>query len=210
MRVISGKYKRRILKTIDGRDVTRPTSDRVKENMFNLLSNVMDMDGAHVLDLFSGSGALGIEALSRGAQKVTFVEKNPDVIKVIQSNLDALHIPQDHYVIARSDVGVFLSASYLKAQGKMHLIFADPPYKSPWYEDAIQQIVASGCAAIPCFFVLEMPVEKSVSKKETPQEHHSWQLLLSRNYGKTRLEIWTNQNPQDPSESTAPVYQKSN
>jgi 16S rRNA (guanine(966)-N(2))-methyltransferase RsmD len=79
MRVISGLYKRRRLATTQGNEITRPTSDRVKENLFNTISS--KIQGAVVADLFAGSGALGIECLSRGAQKVFFVENHHDSLK---------------------------------------------------------------------------------------------------------------------------------
>lgn len=188
MRVIAGKYKRRILVAVDGKDITRPTSDRIKENMFNLISN--DIDDAVVLDLFAGSGSLGIEALSRGAKKVIFVEKNTQAVIAIQSNLDSLKIDRDQYTIVKSDVTSFLSGKYLKDKEKIDLIFADPPYKSDWYDKALLEVQQSALTADSCLFVLEMPIERNMQNMSKGETELSWSPILARDYGKTRLEIW--------------------
>lgn len=86
MRVIAGSARRLTLKTIEGMD-TRPTTDRIKETLFNMIQN--DIYGCTFLDLFSGSGAIGIEALSRGAKEAVFVEKNPKAADCIRDNLKA-------------------------------------------------------------------------------------------------------------------------
>lgn len=188
MRVIAGKYKRRILVAVDGKDITRPTSDRIKENMFNLVSN--QIEGAMVLDLFAGSGALGIEALSRGAKKVIFVEKNTQAVIAIQANLDSLKIDKDQYHIVKSDVSAFLSGRYLKDRERIDLIFADPPYKSEWYDNAILEVEKSELTADPCFFVLEMPVERNKQNMSNSETDSNWAQVVARDYGKTRVEIW--------------------
>lgn len=185
MRVIAGKYKRRALVTVPGQDTTRPTSDRIKENMFNLVSGYLD--NAVVLDLFSGSGALGIEALSRGAQQVIFVEKNPLAIKAIETNLAQLGIDKSQYHIVRSDVDAFLSAESTKGLPLAHVIFADPPYKNGWYSRALDQLSKASRLAEQVIFIVEMP--KEIELSQTAHQHH-WTLLQSRDYGRTRIEIW--------------------
>ena len=89
MRVIAGSARRLTLKTIEGMD-TRPTTDRIKETLFNMIQN--DIYGCTFLDLFSGSGAIGIEALSRGAKEAVFVEKNPKAADCIRDNLKAARL----------------------------------------------------------------------------------------------------------------------
>src|SRR5512144_1276829 len=89
MRVITGLYKGRILKTVKDLSV-RPATDRVKKTLFDMLTNRVVLEGASVLDLFAGSGSLGIEALSRGATHVTFVETNADALGFIERNLEEL------------------------------------------------------------------------------------------------------------------------
>lgn len=189
MRVIAGKYKRRTLVTVPGNDVTRPTSDRVKENMFNFVAS--ELDGATVLDLFAGSGALGIEALSRGAKKVIFVEKNFLALKAIQANLDSLGIGKEQYDIVKSDVSDFLVKAQLVSREKVEIIFADPPYKTSWYETSLLEIDKSSVASRNCIFVVEMPV--GVEVESSPILSH-WSQRVCRNYGKTRVEIWEKKN----------------
>ena len=96
MRVIAGKARRILLKTVEGLD-TRPTTDRIKETLFNILQ--LDLPGARVLDLFSGSGALGIEALSRGAAYGVFVENSPRALQCIRENLSATRLENQARVL---------------------------------------------------------------------------------------------------------------
>ena len=121
MRVIAGSRKGHRLVAPRGLD-TRPTSDRVRENVFNLVGPV---DGARVLDLFAGSGALGIEALSRGAASAVFVEHDPDAVQAIERNLDTLRLTGARVV--RGDV-VRIVAQEATAGAKYDLVLVDPPY----------------------------------------------------------------------------------
>lgn len=123
MRVIAGAYGGRRLTTPAGR-ATRPTSDRVREALFSILG---PLDGARVLDLFAGSGALGIEALSRGAAHATFVERAPAAIRAIRANLAALAIPDAQATVVGRDVGAFLHAAR-PACHEYDLVLLDPPY----------------------------------------------------------------------------------
>src|SRR3954464_14635813 len=122
MRVIAGSYGGRTLKAPAG-DATRPTSDRVREALFSILGE--RTHGARVLDLFAGSGALGIEALSRGARSVTFVDDAPTAIKAIAGNLQALSADAE---VRRSEALRFLRAA--SGRGAQYdLVFLDPPYR---------------------------------------------------------------------------------
>lgn len=122
MRIISGKYKGHNLVSFQA-DHIRPTTDRVKETMFNKL--MFDLEGARVLDLFSGTGNLGLEALSRQARECIFVEKNPKSIEIARKNIAKLKVPASEYRIVNMDV-----LAYLKSyQGEpFDVIFADPPF----------------------------------------------------------------------------------
>jgi 16S rRNA (guanine966-N2)-methyltransferase len=124
MRIIGGTYKSRVLAEFTGDDV-RPTSDRAKEALFNILSwNVM---GARVLDLFAGSGSLGLESLSRGAAEVTFNDAAKTSVAIIKKNLAALKLPVDGKKIRVSNLDFSLC---LQAQTTPYdIIFIDPPYK---------------------------------------------------------------------------------
>ena len=120
MRVIAGSRKGHKLAAPRGLD-TRPTSDRVRENVFNLVGPV---DGADVLDLFAGSGAMGLEALSRGAARAVFVERDPDAVRTIERNLDRLRLAG---AVLRRDAVTALAAE-AAAGRKYDLVLVDPPY----------------------------------------------------------------------------------
>ena len=122
MRVISGTHGGRTLKAPPGA-ATRPTSDRVREALFSILG--ARIDDARVLDLFAGSGALGIEALSRGAQSATFVDDATQAIRAVKANLEALGARAE---VHRHDALKFLSAAFTRG-AQYDLIFLDPPYR---------------------------------------------------------------------------------
>ena len=123
MRVVAGTARGRRLRSPEG-DRTRPTSDRVRESVFNALFSQGRIDDARVVDLFAGSGALGIEALSRGAAHVWFVESDRAAVAVIDDNLDTLGFRAEATVLA-SEVGRALAAGF---GGPVDLVLADPPY----------------------------------------------------------------------------------
>ena len=119
MRVISGKYKGKILEGFDI-DGTRPTMDRVKESLFGMIqNNIID---SVCLDLFAGSGSLGIEALSNGASKCYFIDNNKEVIKILNRNLDKI----ENSIIIKDNYDNFLN----NTNEKFDIIFLDPPYKT--------------------------------------------------------------------------------
>jgi 16S rRNA (guanine966-N2)-methyltransferase len=120
MRIIAGSHRGRTIQAPPGRD-TRPTSDRVRENVFNLVGPV---DGVTVLDVYAGSGALGLEALSRGAERAVFVENDADAIRAIERNLDTLSL---RGTILRRDAITALAAE-ATAGRKYDLVLVDPPY----------------------------------------------------------------------------------
>lgn len=138
MRVIGGKYKSRTLAEFAG-DAVRPTSDRAKEALFNILA--LKIYGARTLDLFSGSGALGIECLSRGAKEVVFNDYSKDSLAILKKNLNALKISVGEEVkILNSDYLVALES----ARGAFDLIFLDPPYRFDYGEKALRKIAEKG------------------------------------------------------------------
>lgn len=123
MRIVSGTFKGHPLRTPPG-DGTRPTSDRVRESLFASLESLDMLTGIEVLDLFAGSGALGLEALSRGAARATFVEKSPAVCRVIESNVRSLGVGDRALVRNRAA----LTAVQGLGDASVDLVFADPPY----------------------------------------------------------------------------------
>lgn len=137
MRVIAGKYKGRRLTSPIG-DAVRPTTDRIKETVFNVLQ--WEVEGAVCLDLFAGSGALGIECLSRGAKEVVFVDKSPQSVDLVKTNLKGI---EGNYRVLASD---FLSA-LRSFDTKFDLIFIDPPYLSNLGVIAVEYILDRGLLA---------------------------------------------------------------
>jgi 16S rRNA (guanine966-N2)-methyltransferase len=124
MRVIAGRLGGRRLKAPKG-TATRPTSDRVREALFSMLG---DVEGASVLDLFAGTGALGIEALSRGARRAAFVERDASVVRILSANLDDLEIPREAAEVRRMDALAALRSAQLSKE-TYDLVFIDPPYR---------------------------------------------------------------------------------
>lgn len=133
MRVIAGKYRGLTLAEFKGRDI-RPTADRVKESLFNILS--AQVSGARVLDLFCGSGNLGIEAISRGAEFAHFNDISKDSIAVLNKNLSRLK--DNNYSVTTLDYSVCLARA-----GKFDIIFIDPPYAADHGVNALK-IIAQG------------------------------------------------------------------
>lgn len=139
MRVIAGAAKGHNLQTIEGL-ATRPTTDRIKETLFNIIA--FDLPECSFLDLFSGSGAIGIEALSRGASETVFVEDAAECQKVITANLQHTKL-QDRARLMKTDV--FSALDKLAAEGrKFDIIFMDPPYESGLYEPVLEKIIQQG------------------------------------------------------------------
>ena len=146
MRVIAGRYKGRRLKTPSWEGV-RPTSDKVRETLFNILSP--RIDGAHVVDGYAGTGAVGIEALSRGAAHVTFIERDPRAVSLIQANLTTCGAEQQGYTIHRGDVAAVLRQ--LPAGATFDLVLLDPPYQDgvmPVLEAAADRLREDGLVVL--------------------------------------------------------------
>ncbi len=135
MRVISGKARGTKLSSIESLS-TRPTLDRVKESLFNIIQN--NLKGAVVLDLFAGSGQLGIEALSRGANKAYLCDINRDAVKMIKQNLEKTKL-KDKAVVINEDYKKALRT--LNTNEKFDIIFIDPPYKEDIAVDSIIEII---------------------------------------------------------------------
>lgn len=139
MRVIAGKAKGHKLKTIEGLE-TRPTTDRIKETLFNMIA--FDLPQCHFLDLFSGSGAIGIEALSRGAKECVFVEKSKMACDIITENLRHTKLQQNAVLLQKD---VFEALYLLKQQKKeFDIIFLDPPYHMGIAKPVCDKIVEYG------------------------------------------------------------------
>lgn len=132
MRIISGSLKGRTVKFPKSK-LVRPTTDKVKESLFNILNNQIDFDGITACDLYAGSGSLGLETISRGAGKVHFVEKNYHVYKVLMENISSLDVDNDCKVFRMESVKFSSMAEHIKYD----LILADPPF----FKDDIYLVV---------------------------------------------------------------------
>ena len=154
MRVIAGSARRLLLKTIEGLD-TRPTTDRIKETLFNMLQN--DLYGCTFLDLFAGSGGIGIEALSRGAKQAVFVENNPKAAACIRENLKTTHL-EEKAVVMTCDVMEAL-ARLEKRQQAFSYIFMDPPYNKLWEKTVLQYLSRSSLIDEDTVMIVEASLE---------------------------------------------------
>ena len=154
MRVISGKARGVNLKTPAG-TATRPTADRVKEAVFSIIQ--FDLPGATVLDLFGGTGQLGIEALSRGAKNAVFVDERDDACKLIRENLKRTKLEGEGRII-RSDYCAFLKST----SQKFDIIFLDPPYAEVFLENSLNLITQIDILQSGGIIVTERPVEKEL------------------------------------------------
>ncbi len=173
MRIIGGKYRSRVLADFEGEEV-RPTSDRAKEALFNILA--LKLYGARVLDLFSGSGALGLESLSRGAKEVVFNDCSKQSLAILKKNLSTLKIT------AGGEEAKLLNCDYLVAlesvKGAFDLILLDPPYRLDYGIPALQKIAQKGLLSENGVAVYERdrPFEGQIEGLEKYDE---------RKYGKT-------------------------
>ena len=142
MRVIAGTYRSRTLTAPAGM-ATRPTSDRLRETLFNVLAP--HIKGARFLDLYAGSGAVGIEAISRGAERVTFVERAAPALKMLRTNLERLQITQGFRIQAES-AGAFLRGPRSNA-AEFNIVFLDPPYDAAGEYEAVLGLLGGAAAA---------------------------------------------------------------
>lgn len=150
MRVITGTARGRKLRELEGAE-TRPTTDRVKEGLFSALQ--FDIEGRRVLDLFAGTGQLGIECLSRGAASAVFVDQRADAVKLIRENL-ALTALQDNARVVAGD-----SLEFLKSQkASFDLVFLDPPYEAKLLEPALERLAKFDILSPHGIIVAEHPV----------------------------------------------------
>ena len=177
MRVITGKARGVQLKTPDGMQ-TRPTSDRVKEAMFSIVN--FDIPGAAVLDLFGGTGQLGIEALSRGANSAVFVDSREDACKIIRENLRRTKFDGQAKVV-RSDYLEFLR----RCKERFNIILLDPPYAEVFLENALNCITEIDILQSGGIIVTERPLGK-----ELPYDIDGFTRSKDYKYGNTLLTLY--------------------
>lgn len=131
MRIIAGKYRGRNLRSPPSLEV-RPTSDRLRETLFNVLAP--RIEGARFLDLCAGSGAVGIEALSRGASDLTFVDKSRKMCALVEANLDLCRVPEEQTKVVQAEAADYLSRSRKQKAAPWNIVFFDPPYATDYLQ----------------------------------------------------------------------------
>jgi 16S rRNA (guanine966-N2)-methyltransferase len=175
MRIIAGMRKGHTIQAPRGKD-TRPTSDRVRENVFNIVAPWVE--GARVLDLYAGSGAMGLEALSRGAEAAVFVESDPEAVRTIERNLDKLGLTGARVVRHDAVTGLGQEAG---AGRKYDLVLADPPYDMTDYHSLSRYL--PGVLADDGLLVFE-------TAAKTEPEFPGLAVRTSRKYGSTRVTVF--------------------
>lgn len=178
MRVISGKVKGTNLYSLSGNDITRPTLDRIKETLFNIIQGyVLD---ASVLDLFAGSGALSIEAVSRGAKQAVLCDKSRDAIRIINMNMEKTHLENECTVI---NCDYKYALENLKGN-KFDIIFIDPPYARNLAVDAVKRIVDLELLSEHGIIIIETDNEEREQEQLKNIEINQYDL---RSYGRVKL-----------------------
>jgi len=185
MRVITGSARGRRLRELEGME-TRPTTDRVKEGIFNIIQ--FDVEGRRVLDLFAGTGQLGIEALSRGAVSAVFVEQRRDAATLIRENLKVTDLT-DRGRIVNGDALSFLGG----AGEKYDLIFIDPPYAANLWESVLEAISRFDILSKHGIIICETPLEKNL-----PEKIGSCVLHRTYRYGKIKVTTYHREEAETP------------
>lgn len=171
MRVITGTARGRRLRTPENYDI-RPTTDNVKESLFNIIQ--FDVEGRKVLDLFAGTGQLGIECLSRGADSVVFVDESREAVNIVKDNLKTCGLSAS---VLQMD-----ALSYLRGCGKFDLIFVDPPYDSNMYEEVLKIINSVDILSDGGIIICEARRERQLPEMTEP-----YRKLREYHYGKVKL-----------------------
>ena len=176
MRVITGSARGKRLVTVQGNDIVRPTGEKVKEALFSSIQ--FDIEGRRVLDLFAGSGQLGIEALSRGAESAVFVDINDASLKAVKQNLAATGL-EDCSAVYKSDYSSFA----IRCTQKFDIAFLDPPYQAGILEDAVSKTIPlmSDYGKIFCEHPLELKLPEKIGAFSTVKVYR---------YGKTLVTVY--------------------
>lgn len=177
MRIIAGTYRGRILASPRDRTV-RPTTGRAKQTIFDILTNRVDFDGLRVLDLFAGSGSLGLEAISRGVASVTFVDNSRDSLALLQENVHALQC-ETQCTVYQADVFWYLK----NTRSRYDVVFADPPYRLEKIGTIPRAVHDSGVLNDRGYMVMEHSRESAIELDDNVYE------ILKRPFGQTTVLI---------------------
>ena len=176
MRVITGSARGRRLKELTGME-TRPTTDKVKESLFSIIQ--FDIEGRRVLDLFAGTGQLGIEALSRGAASAVFIDRRADAVRLVKDNLELCGLSD------RASVRCGDAMSYLRSGEKFDLIFLDPPYAAGLLGPALEEFARFDICREHGIIVAESALETALPALAPP-----YTLYREYRYGKIKLTVY--------------------
>lgn len=177
MRIISGTARGTKLFTLDGDEITRPTLDRIKEPLFNILQ--FKFEDSICLDLFAGSGALGLEAISRGAKKAYFCEINRKAVEIIEKNIEKTKM-KEKSVLIRKDFSQALN----EIRDKLDIVFLDPPYKTNLINKSLYRILELKLLNKDAIIVAETDEPERVQKEI---ENLNVEITDTRKYGRVTL-----------------------
>ena len=186
MRIVAGKWRGQAL-ALPPESITRPTTDRVREALFSAIESRVDVEGAHVLDAFAGSGALGLEALSRGAVHAAFCEMNGKVLPILKKNVAGLKGASSAATVLRADVLKRPPAPTVP----FDIVFLDPPYALPAGDVSalIQALDAAGSLA-PDVLVHYEHAKKDTSAAQAAFESLQWEPVVSKRYGDIAFDLF--------------------
>ena len=176
MRIVGGKYRHRLISFPDDATHTRPTKDRVREAIFSALG---DINGYRVLDLYAGSGAMGLEALSRGASHATFVDISALAIKSIKDNVTSLKIPENEFEIIRNKDAAAIEL-FKQRNAQFDLVVLDPPYEEGKYEEIVSQLFNNNLLSSNAIIVMEAnrPITLENIDYQKNKEYHYGDILV--------------------------------
>ena len=180
LRIIGGEFRGRKLKVPAGKDV-RPTSDRVREALFNLLASMLSWEELTVIDLYAGSGALGLEALSRGAKNAIFVEASRKHMKILLQNVELMSSEQGQYKLFQNHAENWISR--FSDPEKPCLVFVDPPFSGREYDYILEKIALLPAIRTGSIIVVESPNSRKIKFPDILE------LVKHRRYGSVTLDI---------------------
>ena len=180
MRIIGGKMRGTKLQTLEGFETTRPTLDRVKESLFNIIS--MKLIESEVLDLFSGSGALGLEAISRGANKAYLCDISPKAINVIKQNVEKTRCKDSVMVLNKKHIQAL--EFFKQSNKKFDIVFLDPPYETEFAEQSTEYIIDNNLLNEQGIIIIETDNEEKLIKGLNVEKV---EIYDTRKYGRVSL-----------------------
>ncbi len=190
LRIIAGTWRGRKLQVPEGKGV-RPTTDRVREALFSMLDHALSWSDKLVLDLFAGSGALGLEALSRGAERVIWLDSSRKHLQVLRHNLDTLGVGSDQAEVLQDRAERWLP-TFVNPDQRPCVVFLDPPYQSNLYDSVVLLLATLPSVPEGSWLVVESPVEKELKRPS------GLELVREKTYGTIRVQLLRKQAPEQP------------